>query len=103
MPLTGPLGDARESTLEPTPRALDKLRSQGKLTARERIALLFDDATFVEDGQLANGSAGDLPADGVVTGRGRIEGRLALVVANDPSVKAGSMSSTTTWKRPDCT
>jgi acetyl-CoA carboxylase carboxyltransferase component len=98
VPLTGPLGEAHDNTLEPSPRALDKLRSQGKLTARERIALLFDDATFVEDGQLANGSAGDLPADGVVTGRGRIDGRRAIVVANDPSVKAGSWGARTVEK-----
>jgi len=60
--------------------------------------LLFDDCTFVEDGQLANAMAADLPADGVVTGRGLVQGRPALVVANDPSVKAGSWGARTVEK-----
>jgi len=98
VPLSGPLGDAHESTLQPHPKALDKLRGQNKLTARERIDLLFDEGTFVEDGQLANGAVGGFPADGVVTGRGRIDGRLAIVVANDPSVKAGSWGARTVEK-----
>jgi acetyl-CoA carboxylase carboxyltransferase component len=52
----------------------------------------------VEDGLLANALAGDLPADGVVTGRGLIDGRPALVVANDPMVKAGSWGARTVEK-----
>ena len=55
----------------------DKLAAQHKLFVRDRIALLVDDGTFVEDGLLANATApgDDLPADGVVTGRALIEGR----------------------------
>jgi hypothetical protein len=53
---------------------------------------------FREDGQLANAMAEDLPADGVVTGRGLVHGRAALVVANDPSVKAGSWGARTVEK-----
>ena len=86
---------ARDRTLAPPERAAAKLASANKLFVRERIDLLFDDCTFVEDGQLANALAGDLPADGVVTGRGLVEGRPALVVANDPSVKAGSWGART--------
>lgn len=89
---------ARDRTLAPTERAAAKLASVNKLFVRERIDLLFDDCTFVEDGQLANALAGDLPADGVVTGRGLVEGRPALVVANDPSVKAGSWGARTVEK-----
>ena len=89
---------ARDRTLAPTERAAAKLASANKLFVRERIDLLFDDCTFVEDGQLANALADDLPADGVVTGRGLVQGRPALVVANDPSVKAGSWGARTVEK-----
>jgi len=89
---------ARDRPLAPTERAAAKLASANKLYVRERIDLLFDDCTFVEDGQLANAMAVDLPADGVVTGRGLVQGRPALVVANDPSVKAGSWGARTVEK-----
>ncbi len=89
---------ARDATLEPDDRAAVKLAVQHKLFVRDRIALLVDEGTFVEDGQLANASAAGLPADGVVTGRGLVEGRAALVVANDPSVKAGSWGARTVEK-----
>ena len=49
----------------PPEKAAAKLASQHKLYVRERIALLFDEDTFVEDGQLANSLADRLPADGV--------------------------------------
>lgn len=89
---------AREVTLAPTEQAAKKLASQGKLFVRDRIALLFDEGTFIEDGQLANAQSSGLPADGVVTGRGLVDGRPALVVANDPSVKAGSWGARTVEK-----
>ena len=76
----------------------DKLARQNKLFVRDRLALLFDEGTFVEDGLLANTLAADLPADGVVTGQGRVDGRPALVVANDPTVKAGSWGARTVEK-----
>jgi acetyl-CoA carboxylase carboxyltransferase component len=77
---------------------LEKLTRQGKLPARERIARLFDDGSFVEDGLLANATSPGLNADGVVTGRGTVDGRPALVVANDPTVKAGSWGARTVEK-----
>jgi len=89
---------ARDRTLAPTERAAAKLAAQGKLFVRDRIALLVDEGTFVEDGQLANALDPDLPADGVVTGRGLVDGRPALVVANDPGVKAGSWGARTVEK-----
>ncbi|MCU1452226.1 MAG: Propionyl-CoA carboxylase [Acidimicrobiales bacterium] len=76
----------------------DKLAAQGKLFVRDRLDLLLDAGSFVEDGLLANASAVDLPADGVVTGVGRIEGRPVVVVANDPTVKAGSWGARTVEK-----
>ncbi|MFZ5651378.1 MAG: acyl-CoA carboxylase subunit beta [Bacillota bacterium] len=63
---------------------------KGKLFARERIRLLLDPDTFVEDALYANNLAGDLPADGVVTGLGKIHGRTVCIMANDSTIKAGS-------------
>jgi len=79
-------------------RGADKLAAQNKLFVRDRVEMLFDAGTFVEDGLLANASAGDLPADGVVTGSGEVDGRPALVMANDPTVKAGSWGARTVEK-----
>src|SRR5689334_4391435 len=72
----------------------------GKLFCRERIALLCDDGgkDFVEDGLFANATAGDLPADGVVTGLGRVHGRTVAIMANDSTVKAGSWGARTVEK-----
>jgi acetyl-CoA carboxylase carboxyltransferase component len=89
---------ARDATLAPPEKAAAKLAAQHKRYVRERIALLFDPDTFVEDGQLANALATGLPADGVVTGQGLVDGRPALVVANDPTVKAGSWGARTVEK-----
>lgn len=89
---------ARAATTRVAPAAADKLAAQGKLHPRERIDLLVDAGSFVEDGQFANALAGGLPADGVVTGRGTVDGRPVLVVANDPTVKAGSWGARTVEK-----
>jgi acetyl-CoA carboxylase carboxyltransferase component len=89
---------AREATLGPQEKAAAKLAAQAKLYVRDRLALLFDEGTFVEDGQLANALATGLPADGVVTGQGLVDGRPALAVANDPTVKAGSWGARTVEK-----
>jgi acetyl-CoA carboxylase carboxyltransferase component len=72
----------------------------GKLFCRERIARLLDDGggDFVEDGLLANATAMDLPADGVVTGIGRVHGRPVALMANDQTVKAGSWGERTVEK-----
>jgi len=70
-----------------------KQHQAGKLTARERIARLFDaGAPFQEIGLLVayDRYDGQAPAAGVVTGIGYIEGRPAVVVANDATVKAGA-------------
>jgi acetyl-CoA carboxylase carboxyltransferase component len=87
----------RDSALPPD-KAKAKLDSQGKLYVRDRIALLFDEGSFVEDGRYANAMADGLPADGVVTGRGTVDGRPAVVIANDPTVKAGSWGARTVEK-----
>jgi len=89
---------AIERAVTPDERALEKIRGQGKLTARERIDMLLDEGSFIEDAVLANTMSPGLPADGVVTGRGTIDGVPAVVVANDPMVKAGSWGARTVEK-----
>ena len=72
---------------------IEKQHRAGKLTARERIARLLDPGTrFLEIGLLVAYDLydGQAPAAGVVTGIGHIEGRPAVVVANDATVKAGA-------------
>ncbi|HYQ16217.1 MAG TPA: carboxyl transferase domain-containing protein, partial [Polyangiaceae bacterium] len=75
-----------------------KNAEQGKLFARERIARLLDDGSFVEDATLANALGDELPADGVVTGVGRVGGRIVALMANDSTVKAGSWGARTVEK-----
>jgi acetyl-CoA carboxylase carboxyltransferase component len=70
----------------------------GKLFARERLRLLLDEGSFMEDGALANARDPELPADGVVTGLGTIDGRPVAVMANDSTVKAGSWGFRTVEK-----
>jgi acetyl-CoA carboxylase carboxyltransferase component len=72
--------------------------AKGKLFARERIALLVDEGSFVEDGLFANSLAEGLPADGVITGVARIDGRPVALMANDSTVKAGSWGARTVEK-----
>src|SRR2546426_1631345 len=88
----------RDKALQGGTRYLPKLREQNKLPVRERLALLLDPGSFVEDGLFANVLAEELPADGVVTGLGTIEGRQVAVMANDPTVKAGSWGARTVEK-----
>jgi acetyl-CoA carboxylase carboxyltransferase component len=76
----------------------EKARGEGKLFCRERLALLLDAGSFIEDAAFANSLAGDLPADGVVIGSGRIDGRPVCVMANDSTVKAGSWGKRTVEK-----
>jgi acetyl-CoA carboxylase carboxyltransferase component len=74
-------------------RAVERHRSRGKLTARERIDRLVDpDTAFLELNALAAWELydGDAPSAGIVTGIGVVEGRECVVVANDATVKGGS-------------
>ncbi len=81
------------------PKYHEKLAQQGKLFVRDRLALLLDSADgFVENGLLVNALQGDLPADGVVTGIGEINGRPVAIMANDPTIKAGSWGARTVEK-----
>ncbi len=75
-----------------------KAEEQGKLPVRDRVARLLDDGSFTEDALLANWEADGLGADGVVTGMGTIGGRPVALMANDPTVKAGSWGPKTVEK-----
>jgi acetyl-CoA carboxylase carboxyltransferase component len=75
-----------------------KAAEQGKLPVRERIARLVDEGSFVEEALLANWEGDGLGADGVVTGTGTVGGRTVAVMANDPTVKAGSWGPKTVEK-----
>jgi propionyl-CoA carboxylase beta subunit len=93
------LGDATERALAGGPqRHREKAREQGKLGVRERIALLLDEGSFSEEALLANWQEDGLGADGVVTGVGAVDGRPVALMANDPTVKAGSWGPKTVEK-----
>lgn len=72
------------------PKYHKKNAEEGKLFVRERLRLLLDPGFEIEDGLFANCLESDLPADGVVTGVGKIDGRSVCFMANDSTVKAGS-------------
>ncbi|MBX6376919.1 MAG: acyl-CoA carboxylase subunit beta [Clostridia bacterium] len=76
----------------------DKLAEWGKLFVRDRLRLLLDEDSFVEEWLLARCLEDELAADGVVTGFGRIGGRTVAVMANDFTVKAGSWGTKTVAK-----
>jgi acetyl-CoA carboxylase carboxyltransferase component len=96
---TDALEAAEERALAGGPeRHRDKAAEQGKLPVRERVALLLDPGSFAEEGLLAGWEQDGLGAEGVVTGMGTIGGRAIAVMANDPTVKAGSWAPRTVEK-----
>ncbi|HJV45640.1 MAG TPA: acyl-CoA carboxylase subunit beta [Bacillota bacterium] len=80
------------------PKYHEKNREQGKLFVRDRLKLLFDPGFELEDALFANCLTEDLPADGVVTVIGKMNGQVVCVIANDSTVKAGSWGSRTVEK-----
>src|SRR5438105_11629706 len=91
------VGELRERTAQVArgggETALERHRSRGKLTARERIDRLVDPGTaFLELSALAACDLyeGDAPGAGLVTGVGVVEGRECAIVANDATVKGGT-------------
>lgn len=75
----------------------ERLAESQKLSVRQRLDLLLDPG-YVEDGLFANALAGDLAADGVATVTGTVNGRTVVVMANDPTIKAGSWGARTVEK-----
>lgn len=97
--MTSWLSEATERALGGGPeRYHTKLKADGKLFVRDRVNLLVDSGSFVEDGLLVRNDDAALAADGVVTGRARVDGRAVMVIANDPTVKAGSWGRITVEK-----
>lgn len=80
------------------PKYHEKNAEAGKMFCRDRLRLLFDEDMDFEDGEFANCLADGLPADGVVTGIGKVNGQLVAVMANDSTVKAGSWGARTVEK-----
>jgi acetyl-CoA carboxylase carboxyltransferase component len=76
----------------------ERAAEQGKLPVRERVARLLDPDSFSEDGLLAGWEEEGLGAEGVITGLGAVAGRPVAVMANDPTVKAGSWAPKTVEK-----
>ncbi len=84
-------------------KAAEAQRAKGRLTVRERLSLLLDEGTeLLELGLWAGHSMyadyGGAPGAGVVTGLGRVSGRLCMIVANDATVKAGAFFPMTAKK-----
>jgi acetyl-CoA carboxylase carboxyltransferase component len=84
----------REARAMGGPKALERLRQSGKLSARERLDILLDPGSFVEIGLLARSQHPSLnhrtPADGLIAGYGKIDGRIVYVTSEDATVLAGT-------------
>src|ERR1700676_5762845 len=87
------------------PERREREHKAGKLTARERVALLLDESTFEELDKFVTHRCDDFgmqdplsPGDGFITGYGRIDGRLMYVFAQDFTVFGGSLSETNALK-----
>ena len=104
------LADLRRATLDGArPQATAKQHASGKLTARERVAYLVDEGTFVEFGGLVAPGRAQLgsqnspaPADGLVTGTAMVDGRPVVVAAFDFTVMGGSNGTVNTRKLERC-
>ncbi|MFA6783203.1 MAG: carboxyl transferase domain-containing protein, partial [Sedimentibacter sp.] len=82
------------------PKRIEKQHAQGKLTARERLSLLFDEGSFRETGLFVKHRCTDFgmekveaPGEGVVTGYGTVDGRLVYAYAQDFTVVGGSLGA----------
>jgi acetyl-CoA carboxylase carboxyltransferase component len=94
------LAALEQSAHEAAAKIAAKMKSAGKLTARERVDKLLDSGSFVEEFMLAETQCTDfgmaekrLPSDGVVTGFGKIDGRPVYVFAQDRAILAGTVGS----------
>ncbi|HPS80051.1 MAG TPA: carboxyl transferase domain-containing protein, partial [Thermoanaerobaculaceae bacterium] len=86
---------------------IDKQHQQGKLTARERLALLYDPNSFIEFGLWATHRCSELagkelPGDGVVTGKGEVHGRPVFAFAQDFTVGGGAVGDRHAQKIVEC-
>src|SRR6202790_450651 len=106
---SGPLAELRRRNAEAEAgggaERREREHKSGKLTARERVALLLDEGSFEELDKFVTHRCDDFgmqdqrpPGDGFVTGFGRIDGRLMYVFAQDFTVFGGSLSETNALK-----
>src|ERR671935_2328499 len=94
-----PFAEALERALAGGPEKYrERLPDQGKIGVRERVERLVDRESFAEEALLANWDREGLGADGVVTGMALVGGRRVALMANDPTVKAGSWGPKTVEK-----
>ncbi len=89
------------------PERIEKQHALGKLTARERLAVLFDRDSFVEFGLWVKPRAPELqgkefPADGVVTGKGEVQGRPVFAFSQDFTVGGGAVGALHASKIVEC-
>ncbi len=77
---------------------VERHRGRGRMTARDRLDLLFDSGTFYELGEFVTGGQTKAPADGVVTGYGQVNGRTVYAFAQDFTVLGGSVGEMHAWK-----
>jgi acetyl-CoA carboxylase carboxyltransferase component len=94
------LAALEQRAAEGDPKAAARQRSEGKLTARERVDKLLDPGSFVEEFMLAETQCTDfgmaekkLPSDGVVTGYGKVDGRAVYVFSQDRAILTGTVGS----------
>src|SRR5581483_786303 len=94
------LSELEKRALRGDPKAVEKQHSEGKRTARERIAKLLDPGSFVEEFMLAESPCIEFgmaekrePTDGVVVVFGKIDGRGVYVFAQDRTVLAGTVGA----------
>ena len=92
------LSRRNEASLAGSRDKIQERHEKGQMTARERIACLFDEGTFQESGKFAQHSCHDfgfekktLPGDGVVTGTGYIDGRPVAAFSQDFMVGGGAL------------
>jgi acetyl-CoA carboxylase carboxyltransferase component len=91
--------DALERALAGGPEKYrERLPEQGKIGVRDRVERLVDPQSFAEEALLANWDEEGLGADGVITGMALVGGRRVALMANDPTVKAGSWGAKTVEK-----
>jgi methylmalonyl-CoA decarboxylase subunit alpha len=98
-PARGRFAEALDRALAGGPEKYrERLPEQGKIPVRERVERLVDPESFAEESLLANWDQEGLGADGVVTGMALVSGRRVALMANDPTVKAGSWGPKTVEK-----
>lgn len=83
--------EMKEQVVRGDPARIQKQKEKGKLTARERLDLLFDQGTFTELGGFVTSRDGKALTDAVITGFGKVDGRIVYAFSQDFTVMGGSV------------